>query len=222
MPSVFLSKSRYLNGLQCPKLLWVATNEPERLPEPDASTQHRFDQGHLVGELAKRLYPGGINLPSEDFMGNIAMTKELLPQRKPLFEAGVLSSSIYARADILNPVNDDEWDIVEVKSVTSVKEVNYHDVAFQRLCWEDAGIRIRRCFLACINNQYVRNGEIDPKGLFTIYDVSEQMAEASEGIKDRVARMLDIISKPACPVPTGHLFEAGTPEVKHLRSRFSL
>jgi hypothetical protein len=199
MEHVTLSKSRYLNGLQCPKLLWIATNEPERLPEPDASTQHRFDQGHLVGELAKRLYPGGIDLPSEDFMGNIALTKELLRQRKPLFEAGVLCGSIYARADILNPVNYDDWDIIEVKIATSVKEVNYHDVAFQRLCWKDAGIRIRKCFLAIINNQYVRNGEIDPKGLFTIHDVSEQMAEASEDIENRVARMLDIISKPACP-----------------------
>jgi hypothetical protein len=199
VPPLLLSKSRYLNGLQCPKLLWVATNEPERLPEPDASTQHRFDQGHLVGELAKRLYPGGIDLPSEDFIGNIALTKELLHQRKPLFEASVLSGSICAMADILNPVNDDEWDIVEVKSATSVKKAHYDDVAFQRLCWEDAGVRIRRCFLACINNQYVRNGEIDPKGLFAVHDISEQMAGASEGIKDRVAHMLDVINEPACP-----------------------
>ena len=58
MPTM-LSKSRYLNGLQCPRLLWIATNEPERIPEPDASTQHIFDQGHLVGELANKLYPGG-------------------------------------------------------------------------------------------------------------------------------------------------------------------
>ncbi len=199
MEHTTLSKSRYLNGLQCPKLLWIATNEPERLPEPDAATQHRFDQGHLVGELAKRLYPAGIDLKPQDFAANITLTKELLHQRKPLFEAGVLSGSIYARADILNPVNDAEWDIIEVKSAASVKEVNYHDVAFQKLCWEDAGVRIRRCFLACINNQYVRNGEIDPEGLFTVHDVSEPVTVAGEGIRDRVAAMLDIIGGPACP-----------------------
>src|SRR3990170_8744055 len=103
-----LSKSRYLNGLQCPRLLWIATNEPERIPEPGA-TQHIFDQGHLVAELAKKLFPGGIDVPAEDFRGNIAMTKELLQQRKPLFEAGVLSGRIHSRADILNPVNAEEW-----------------------------------------------------------------------------------------------------------------
>jgi hypothetical protein len=71
MSQIMLSKSRYLNGLQCPKLLWVAINEPERLPEPDAATQHIFDQGHLVGELAKKLFPGGIDIPADDFMGKL-------------------------------------------------------------------------------------------------------------------------------------------------------
>ena len=148
MTPLMLSKSRYLNGLQCLRLLWIATNEPKQIPEPDAATQHIFDQGHMVGDLAKKLYPGGIEVPAEDFMSNIAMTKDLLQQRRPLFEAGVLSGQIYSRADILNPVNEDEWDIIEVKSSTSVKDINYHDVSFQKLCWEDAGLKIRKCFLA--------------------------------------------------------------------------
>ncbi len=149
--------------------------------------------------MAKKLYPGGIDVPTEDFMGNIAMTKELLQQRKPLFEAGVLSGQIYSRADIVNPVNEDEWDIIEVKSSTSVKEVNLQDVAFQKLCWEDSGVKIHKCFLACINNQYVRNGEINPAELFTVQDISDEVAATSEGIRDRIDQMLGIIGEPICP-----------------------
>ena len=196
---MMLSKSRYLNGLQCPRLLWIASNEPERIPEPDAATQHIFDQGHLVGELAKKLFPGGIDMPNEDFMANTAMTKELLQQRRPLFEAGVLSDKIYSRADILNPVNEGEWDIIEVKSSTSVKEVNLHDVSFQKLCWEDSGLKIRKCFLTYINNQYLRNGEINPEELFTLQDISDEVATVSEGIRDRIAHMLEVIGTPTCP-----------------------
>lgn len=199
MPPPMLSKSRYLNGLQCPRLLWIATNEPERIPEPDAALQYISDQGHLVGELAKKLYPGGMDVPAGDFMGNIAMTRELLRQRRPLFEAGVLSGRIYSRADILNPVNNNEWDIIEVKSATSVKEVNYDDVSFQKLCWEDGGLKIRKCFLACINNQYVRNGEINPKELFIVKDITDEVAAVGEGIRDRISEMLDIIGKTTCP-----------------------
>lgn len=196
---MLLSKSRYLYGLQCPKLLWIATNEPERVPGPDASTQYRFDQGHLVGELARKLFPSGIDLPSEDFTANITLTKELLRQRRPLFEAGVLCGQIYSRADILNPAGEDEWDIIEVKSSTSLREVNYHDVAFQKLCWEDSGVRIRKCFLTFINNQYVRNGEVNPKDLFTIQEISDEVAAASEGMWNRIAEMLSVVGSPRCP-----------------------
>ena len=63
MAKPFLSKTRYMNGLQCLKLLWLVCNDREKVPAPDAATLHIFDQGHLVGELAKQLYPGGINIP---------------------------------------------------------------------------------------------------------------------------------------------------------------
>ncbi|TET71656.1 MAG: DUF2779 domain-containing protein, partial [Candidatus Aminicenantes bacterium] len=165
-----LSKSKYLNGLQCPKYLWTVFHEPEKIPEPDAVTQYIFDQGHLVGKIAKRLFPDGIDVPADDFNGNINQTRELLRQRKPLFEAGICIDGLYSRIDILNPVGKDNWDIIEVKSSNSLKGVNIYDVSFQRLCCEKAGLKIRNCKLAYINNQYVRNGEIDPEGLFNIHD----------------------------------------------------
>ena len=62
-----LSKSKYLYGIQCPRLLWMAINEPEKLPEVDEATQHRFDEGHLVGELAKKVFPDGIDIKADDF-----------------------------------------------------------------------------------------------------------------------------------------------------------
>jgi hypothetical protein len=199
MPGSLLSKSKYLNGLQCPRYLWVACNEPERIPAPDAATQHVFDQGHLIGELAKRLFPDGIGVPTQDFKGNIATTRKLLQQRKPLFEAGMLYGRVYSRIDILNPVNDDGWDIIEVKSSTSVKEVNLHDVFLQRLCCEDSGLKIGKCILAYINNQYVRDGEINPEQLFALQDVSDEVAAVGEGIRERIAEILEVIDAPSCP-----------------------
>lgn len=56
----YVSKSKFLWGSQCLKLLWVAYNDRNQIPEPDAATQAIFDQGHEVGELAKALYPGGV------------------------------------------------------------------------------------------------------------------------------------------------------------------
>ena len=199
MPNKLLSKSKYLNGLQCPRYLWIACNEPDKIPKPDAAMQHIFDQGHLVGELAKKLYPGGIDVPDESFRENMTLTSELLNQRKPLFEAGMLFGRIYSRVDILAPVNREEWDIIEVKSSTSVKDVNIHDVSFQKLCWENSGVKIRRCFLACINNQYVKHGEIIPELLFAIHDITEEVSAASIELEAKIAEMLEIIDSTVCP-----------------------
>ena len=131
MPSQLITKSRYLNGLQCPRLLWIEVNQPERIPAPDVNTQYTFDQGHLAGQLAQALFPCGISIPNDNFMDDVRQTRQLLSMRNPLFEAGILSNNVYSRIDILNPVNEDEWDIIEVKSSTSIKDVHIDDVAFQ-------------------------------------------------------------------------------------------
>ena len=199
MTSPLLSKSRYLAGLQCPKLLWTQINQPEGIPEPDTITQYIFDQGHVIGEYAKRLFPGGIDISHDDFMDNIITTKKLLVERKPLFEAGILSGRIYCRLDIFNPVNEDEWDIIEIKSGTSVKEVYIDDVSFQKFCCEKAGLKIRNCKLGFINKQYVKNGEIDPKELFVLEDISAQVEEINQSIEERVFNLLEVISNKACP-----------------------
>lgn len=190
-----LSKSKYLVGLQCLKYLWILFHEPERIPEADKGTQYRFDQGKLVGELAKKLYPKGINLPVEDFEENLRRTQELLKKRKTLFEAAFLTDNIYSRADILNPVGKDEWDIIEVKSSIKVKDEHIHDLSFQKHCYEKAGLKIRKCFLMHINKEYVKKGKINPKKLFKIEDITEKANEAMQGIQERIDLMLKVISE---------------------------
>lgn len=197
-----LSKSKYLSGLQCPKLLWAQTNQPESLPAVDAVTQHVFDQGHLVGEYAKQLFPDGIDIAQDGFMENITATRSLLAERRPLFEAGILCGSIYSRVDILNPVGDDEWDIIEIKSGTSVRDVHISDVAFQKYCCEKAGLGIRACKLGLINSQYVKNDQIEPEELFLLEDISAKVDEASESIEERVFDLLQVIARRTCPEVT--------------------
>ena len=84
-----------------------------------------------------------------DPIKNDEKSRELIKRRKILFEAGFIhkNKKCYARADILVPVNKKEWDIIEVKSATSVKEDYLEDLSFQRFCYESAGIKIRKCFL---------------------------------------------------------------------------
>ncbi len=197
---IIISKSKYLAALQCLKYFWYQINAREEIPQPDFVNQFIFNQGILVGEYAKKLYPGGIDLGKiGDLKEQLVKTFELLPERKTLFEASCSFGNVYCRADILVPVNVDKWDIVEVKSSTQLKEEYIHDVAFQRYCFEKAGVNIGKCQIACIDSQYVRKGDIDPEELFRRIDITVEVEEVLGGIENRIEELLEIAAGKSPP-----------------------
>ena len=194
--NVRISKSKYLNGLQCKKLLWYIYNEPEAIPEPNEATQAIFDQGHLVGNYAKKLFPTGVEVDhSGSFEEGLKSTKELILKRVPIFEAALTYKNCYARADILEPVGKDKWNLIEVKSSTEIKDVNYDDVGFQSHVYTGAGLKIDKCYLMCIDNTYVRKGDIDPNKLFKKIDITDEIKTSySKTIENNVADMVNAIA----------------------------
>jgi hypothetical protein len=188
-----LSKSKYISGQQCLKLLWVSINDAARLPAYDAATQHIFDQGHMIGALAQQLYAGGIRLEQENIGANLRETTASLKLRKPLFEAGFSGNRLYCRVDILNPSDGESWDIVEVKSTNDVKDEQLYDVAFQRHCCQLNGVKINRCHIMHLNREYVKQDDIDPRQLFVTEDVTDRLAEFSDGLETSIAEMLAVI-----------------------------
>lgn len=84
-----LTKSNYILGLQCPKLLWISKNQKERIPEPDFAAKHKLEVGSVVGVLATKVFPGGVDLSELDFNENIAKTKEAVEKKQIIYEAGL-------------------------------------------------------------------------------------------------------------------------------------
>ena len=190
-----ISKSSYVSGLQCHKLLWYKFNAKNEIPEYDAGTQAIFEQGHLVGQYAKELFPGGIEIKTEhyDIDKTIQESQKALTFRKPLFEAGFEYKNAYARADILSPVGKDAWDIIEVKSSTEVKDVNLDDVALQRFVYEGAGLKINKCWIYYINKEYVRHGIVEPEKLFAKQDITGDVAEHLQKVEKKLKEMASVI-----------------------------
>jgi hypothetical protein len=150
-----ISKSKYLHGLQCSKLLWYEVNAKEQIPPPSPAVAFSFAEGHRLGLVAQKLF------------------SDLAP-RHALFEAGYTFGAAYARADILVPVDNDAWDLIEVKSTTSVKEEHYLDAAFQKYTYEGAGVKIRKVYIMYVNREYLRQGEIDPALLLTKEEITKE------------------------------------------------
>ena len=197
-----LSKSTFLMGRQCSKLLWFRYNAKDQIPAPDEAQQAVFDQGTEVGELAQQLFPGGIVVapgivnPSEV----IAETQKAVQSRRPLYEAAFSYQGGYARTDILVPVAGNSWDLVEVKSTTQLKEdVHLPDIAFQAFVLTGAGIKLRKCFLAHINSDFIRQGPVDPQKFFKLEDVTKPVSVLSRDVEDQIDAMQRVIAAKSYP-----------------------
>lgn len=193
-----LSKSKYVAGLSCPKLLWLQFNDPEKIPSFDAEAQARFDTGHEVGALAKQLYPAGVEI--ERNSDSLKVTQDLFKKRKPLFEATFTHKNAYCKADLLVPHGKDEWVLIEVKSSTEVKDEHLEDVAFQYYCLTGAGIKLHKVCVMVLNNEYIFDGKLDLKKLLVTHDVTEDAITKSDEVEGNIENMLEII-KGECPKP---------------------
>jgi hypothetical protein len=114
-------------------------------------------------------------------------------------EAAFSANGGYCRVDILRPALNDAWDIIEVKSTTSLKDVHLDDLAFQTWVLTSAGLKIRACYLCQINSDFVRRGEIDPKKFFVLEVVTAQVVSLSRNVEDKLGDMFKAIRQPQHP-----------------------
>jgi hypothetical protein len=61
------------------------------------------------------------------------------------------------------------------------------------------GIKLRKCFLAHINNKFVRHGAIDPHKFFTLEDVTNQISALSRNVEEQLEEMQRIIGAKKYP-----------------------
>ena len=172
-----LSKSRIAAWRQCPKRLWLQMNRPD-LAIPDSDRKKRLYQtGKDVGEIAKRLHPGGILIEDQDNLAAaIAKTKialEAHPDR-PLFEAAFQYDGLLVRSDLLLPTIHG-YRMIEVKSSASVKPYHVDDCAVQAWVFKRNNIKIFTVELAHIDTSFVYEGHGDYHGLFKPAQLSEEV-----------------------------------------------
>ncbi len=177
-----LSKVRFLAGLQCHKRLYFECFHRDFADPIDQARQAVFDTGSLVGELARCLYPGGVLIVQDHFHHDEAVdsTRALLPDHcvPAIYEAGFQFDDIRTRVDILARVDNECFNLVEVKSNTSVKQDHLPDVAVQLFVLKGCGLKIDRAHLAHLNREYVyQGGEYDLAELFHVEDITEDVFE---------------------------------------------
>jgi len=189
-----ISKSQYIKGLQCHKYLWLQKKRPELRDTLDSAQISLYNSGTNVGELACELFPGGVEVKftKDDFNAMLSKTKALIANGTDvIYEATFSEDGIFAMADILVR-RGDKWDMYEVKGSTGVKDAHIDDAAIQWYALSKA-IELDRAFIVHINNQYVRDGELDVQQLFAIADITDQVQDKQYKIEASLDEMYEML-----------------------------
>ncbi|MBE6350884.1 MAG: DUF2779 domain-containing protein [Spirochaetaceae bacterium] len=198
------SKSRYCSGIQCPKMLWLKKNKSE-LFDASVLNQTILDTGNEVGDLAMALFGDFTEVPfSENLSDMIPATQKLIDEGvENIAEASFSYDNCFCSVDILQNFGNKKVALYEVKSSTSVKDIYLDDVAYQNYVLTKLGFHVEKLCLVHINNQYVRQGDLNLKELFTIEEVTEiakdKFSEVEENIK-YFRKFLEQPNEPECEV----------------------
>ncbi|MEK9727278.1 MAG: Dna2/Cas4 domain-containing protein, partial [Candidatus Margulisiibacteriota bacterium] len=171
---MLLTKSKYIQGVQCIKQLWLSSKD--KTPHDiDPFQEFIFKQGEMIGEYARNMYPNGI-LVSENFsfIEKINFTKELVKNKQTIFEGSFLFDQCFCMVDILTPYKNG-WELIEIKSSSGVKPVHIHDLSFQVYILRSLGINVLKSSIGYLNTEYVRNQILDINKLFKIHDLYNEV-----------------------------------------------
>jgi Domain of unknown function(DUF2779) len=193
----WLTKSRFLSGLQCHKRLWFEVHQPL---EESSETSIPILQGRAFDQVVQSLTPGVVISRQRGMPAAIAQTKRILAKGgdavlyQPAFQAGGLA----VIADVVRR-RGAKFDLVEIKATTQVKETHLPDAAFQALVLERAKIPVGRVFLGHVNNQFVLQRVGDYHGLLTEVDITKSVRGALREAAEKAVEFQGVMVSDAMP-----------------------
>ena len=195
-----ISKSSFIKGIQCEKQLYLYKYHYDLMDEISEGQQVIFDRGHDVGELAQHLFPGGIKATEDPKKPGQAIerTTELIKSgTEIIYEAAFVFDEVLVIADII-VLEGEQWNIYEVKSSTKISDTYYQDAAIQYYIISNC-LNVKEISLVYINNQYVRNGELELKKLFNIESAQGKVNELQGFIKSELKRFKKVLEEKDIP-----------------------
>lgn len=198
-----ISKSDYLLYLKHPAWLWLKKHDKDKLPPIDDNTQAVFDAGNLFEGYAERLFDNGIRLGFTDYASYLALPEQsmeaILGGAKTIFQARFEAGQLTCICDAIQVVGDKTVDLFEIKSSTSAKPEHIPDLAFQTHVLQESGFTVRNIAVVHVNNEYVRHGDVKPRELCGVTDVTGKVNAELETTRQRIQDALTVVQEPTLP-----------------------
>jgi len=113
-----ISEKAFLNARNCPRWGWETLNGKMQSPL-SLEEEYLFYEGNVIGQMAKRQFPTGIEITSKDPDEALEETSRALRTNPPsvLFEPAFAYRQFLTRVDTLVPVGTG-FSLIEVKAAT--------------------------------------------------------------------------------------------------------
>ena len=142
-----ISKTDFVRGLQCEKMLWLDAHAPEYKIIPP-QVQARLDAGNEFGDAAMGIFGTYVETTAFkedgrlDYARMLARTQELLQSGENVVcEAAFTWYGNYCAADILKR-EENGYALYEVKNADAVRREFIVDLGFQRLILKKCGVKL--------------------------------------------------------------------------------
>jgi hypothetical protein len=198
-----LTKTNLMAGLQCPKHLHLMIRHKEHASKTKTPASIT---GEVVEEHAEREFSDGITVKRFGGDDPFEQTQHLLDDSsvETIFQAAFTANDVEVFVDVLQRVGD-QWDLIEIKAATSVKDHFIDDVSIQAKTAEQAGLAINRIKLMHVNNQFVYQGDHDYDGLFIQEDITDKVKARWSVVPKNVEDFKQVLAGPEPEVHiTGH------------------
>ena len=197
-----ITKTDFMRGMQCEKMLWLDKHHPELKVIPP-EIQKRLDKGNEFGDKAMAMF-GPFeemtaylpNSPYPDKKKMVLNTKHHLAiGTENICEAAFNYCGSYCAVDILHKT-DTGYEMYEVKNSDSVKEQFVKDAGFQAWVLEKCGCKPEKVFIV-----YNNGDEYDP---FEPVDVTDQARAFAKAVEENIERLRSLSEEKFMPcIKTG-------------------
>ena len=192
-----LSKSKFILGQQCHKSLWLNISGVNPTNPPDDTSKERLSAGNEVGEEAKKLFPGGVEIPfikgNNGFKEMCDLTRDAIESgNHTIYEASFIIEDVFIRVDIMH-LSPEGWDIYEVKSSSSLRSYHKEDASLQWYVLDKViELELNDIYVITLNNKYSKKGDIDTRKLFTLHHLSSFVLSNQVNVKDELDKILHV------------------------------
>src|ERR1043166_1234723 len=195
-----LSKSRFVAGTQCHRLLWWKVHDPSAVElQPDRVLQDRFDQGAQVGALARDRFQDGvlIDLPHRAYAERLEATQRAMEGGAPaIFEASFVAHDTFVAVDVLAREAGDSWRLIEVKSASSLKDEHLNDAAVQLYVLGLNGLTVPAVEVMHLNKEFRHPDQSD---LLARAEGTGDVEPLLAGIPEEIDAQLAMLEAPTPP-----------------------